>query len=134
MAVQANPSMPAGTLECGTLVTSTAQGAGTQVSPDQVNINCRGIVVGVNITVAGGTPTYTVKIQGKDPVSGQYYDLLTSAALASVAFTALTLYPGVTVAANVAVSAPLPSQWRISVTTGGTTPAITATISATLLP
>lgn len=114
----------------GALITLAAQGAGTVNGADQSNPSCRGVKVVVDISAQGGTPTTTVKIQGKDKASGKYFDLLTSAALGAVATTVLTLYPGVTTAANVAVSDVLPDTWRVIATVAGSTPSVTATIAA----
>jgi len=114
------------------LLTPAAQLVGAALSADQVNRGGRGIEVVVDITTLGGTtPNYTVVIEGKDPVSGKYYPLLTSAALAAVATTVLTVYPGVTVAANLAASRPLPPTWRVTGTTGGGAgAAVTGKVSA----
>jgi hypothetical protein len=102
----------------------------SQAGPDNENYGAIGLQVGVNITALTGTaPTMTVIVEGKDK-SGAYYTLLSSAALNAVAFTLLTLYPGVTPAANLAVSQVLPRNWRVRVVIAGTTPAVTATISA----
>ena len=113
------------------LVTSAAASSN---SADQVNINGRGIQVGVNITALGGTtPTATVTIQGKDAASGVYYTLLQSAALSAAGFTLLTVYPGVAAAANVAASQVLPATWRVLVALGGTAPTVSATVGASLI-
>ncbi len=63
-------------------------------------------------------------------MSGNFVTLLESAALAATGMSMLQLYPGVAVTANESASAVLPNQWRISVTLGGTTPAVTGSISA----
>jgi uncharacterized membrane protein YccC len=117
----------------GALVTLAAASAGGN-SVDQNNAQARGVVVGVNISAITGTsPTLTVTVQGKDTASGEYYTLLESTALAAVGFTTLTVLPGVTAAANVAASLPLPATWRVLYAIGGTTPAVTGTIGACLL-
>lgn len=116
------------------LVTLSAQGIGAINSPDQTNINSRGVQIGVNITALTGTgPTLTVKIQGKDAASGVYYDLLTSAALAATGFTLLTLYPGAPVTANASSPQVLPAVWRVVATVAGTGPAVTATVGASVI-
>lgn len=118
------------TQDISTALASGAQVVGTVASGDQVNNNGRGLVVMINITnINGGT--YTVTIQGKDPVSGGYYTLLVSAALAANALTTLTVYPGVAVTANVSASAPLPRIWRVSVTVATAT--VTGTIGACVI-
>lgn len=113
------------------LATLTAQGAAAnQPSADQLNPSGRGVKVVVDITaISGTTPTLTVTIQGKDPVSGKYFTLLASAALNATGTTVLTVYPGLTASANAVASDVLPRDWRIIWTAGGT-PVITATIAA----
>lgn len=113
------------------LQTLTAAGAGTVTSADQENVNGRCLTVVVSITaITGTTPTLTVTVQGRDPVSGAYYTLLTSAALNAVATTPLYVCPGTTEAANTRASVPAPRTWRTSAVIAGTTPAVTATIAA----
>jgi hypothetical protein len=107
----------------------TLASAGT-VTPDIGNQNCRGLVVFINLT-GGSTPSLTVTVQGKDPVSGQYYTILASAAITSNGLTALRIYPGIPAAANSTANDVLPSQWRISAAITGT---VTATVSSVLLP
>lgn len=92
-----------------------------------------GLQLGVNITaITGTTPSLTVIIEGQDDVSGVWYPLLTSAALNATGFTLLTLFPSVTVVANVSASQVLPTTWRVRYVIAGTTPAVTATIGASL--
>lgn len=118
-----------GNTETAALITLTAQAAGTVNSSDIVNYNGRGAHIGLNITALGAATTVTVVISGKDPVSGTYYPLLTSTALAGTGFTDLCIYPGITTAANTAVSMVLPRTWRVTATVAGSNTA-TATISA----
>lgn len=116
------------------LATLAAAGTGTTNTADQVNHGASGVQVIIDITVITGTgPTLTVTIQGKDPVSGKYFTILASAALGATGTTVLKVYPGITAAANASVSDALPRDWRVSYTIGGTTPAVTATIAASLL-
>lgn len=101
---------------------------------DQLNAKGRGVVILANITALAGTsPTITFIVEGKDPVSGNYYTILTSAALAVTGLTALTVYPGATAAANVTVSLPLARTFRVRWTVGGTTPSVTVSLGAILL-
>lgn len=119
--------------ETGALITHTAASAGTN-GTDQTNYGARGLKVIVDITaITGTTPTLTVTIQGKDPTSGKYYTLLASAALSTVSTTVLTVYPALTAAANVTANDVLPKTWRVITAIGGTTPAVTATVAASLV-
>jgi hypothetical protein len=115
----------------GSLFPSGAQAPATYVSSDQRNWLRRGIKLVIDITANGGTGTLTVTIQGKDPGSGKYYTILASTALAAVATTTLTVYPGIAASANVAASDVLPSTWRVQAVVG--TNNVTATIGATVL-
>jgi len=99
----------------GTLLASAVRAA-TNFTADQVNPNARGVRVSYNITAVPGTDTITVQIQGKDPVSGNYFTILAGAAqVATGQKPDLIVYPGVTATANVAVSEPLPRTWRVNV-------------------
>lgn len=94
----------------------------SQNSPDLLNPYGRGVKVFVNVS-AIGTGSITVAVQAKDPGSGAYATLLASAAIITNGVTVLTVYPGVTVTANVSASDVLPRQWRVSVTAGNANPA-----------
>lgn len=56
----------------------------TQQSADQSNLSGNSVLVFLNITVASGTGGLTLRILGKDPVSGNYY-LLNAAPTAILA-------------------------------------------------
>ena len=93
-----------------------------------------GCLVFINITALSGTsPTLTVTIQGKDRVSGQYYNILSSVALASTGFTVLRVKPGLTASANVTANDMIPPDFRIITAIGGTTPAVSATIAVSVI-
>lgn len=121
-------------VDSGALITLAAQAAGTVTSADQTNSGARGLKLVIDITAITGTsPTLIVTIQGKDPASGKYYTILASAALAAVATTVLTVYPSQAVSANVSANDILPRTFRVSAVVGGTGPAVTATIGASLI-
>lgn len=82
-------------------------------SGDLLNLNCRGVVLTVDITAESGTHALVVKIQGKDEVSGKYYDILASASLTATGTTQYRVYPGLTASANVTASDVLPRIWRV---------------------
>lgn len=98
-----------------TLLASAARTT-TQTSADIVNYNARGIAVVLDMTAVGSGPSVTLTINGKDPASGKYYTLLAGAAVTTVTTNTYTVYPGMTVAANVSASAPLPRVFQIVVT------------------
>ena len=68
-----------------------------------------------NVTLDPGTASVTPSIQGKDPVSGAYYTILTGAAVAATGITVMRVGPTITAAANVAANAILPKEFRVSV-------------------
>lgn len=104
--------------------TATGNGA------TQTNYNAKGAVLLFSIgTVSGTTPTCTFKLQGSADGGTTWFDI-PGAATASITATGtyvLAIYPGATVAANAAVSYPLPRTWRVVWTIGGTTPSFTIT-------
>lgn len=99
-------------------------------SADLTNSTHPGVAVFVNITAITGTsPTLTVAIRQKNLVTGAYTALLTSAALTATGTTMLVVRPGATAVANSVAANPLGLTWDISYTIGGTSPAVTATMS-----
>ncbi len=99
---------------------------------DLVNDGFRGVKVFINVnSVSGGN--VTVNIEQKAPASdaAAYDNILSSASLTSTGLTVLTVYPGVTAAANVAVSDVLPTIWRVTTTAAAT---IDYTISFCYIP
>jgi len=98
------------------------------------NLGGRFAIVTIDITaITGTTPTATFTVQGKDPVSGKYYTILASTALNAVATTVLKIGPGLTAAANSVANDIMPTVFRVIVTIGGTTPAVTATVGVQLI-
>ncbi len=71
-----------------------------------------------NATAIGAAPSVTPTIQGQDPVSGIWYDILVGAAKTAIGLTVLKVYPGITPSANVAVSDLLPPIWRVNMAVG----------------
>lgn len=76
----------------------------------------RGCVIVVDATAATATPGVTVKVEGVCPTSGQVYTILASAAITAISVTTLTIYPGITAAANVSASAVLPQTIKVTFT------------------
>lgn len=130
--VQAATPVDLGLAPGGALSSATAQ---TVNGPDITNVWGTSAKFFINISVGtGASPTTTVTIQGKDPVSGTYYTILASTALAGVTTKLLTIGPGITASANTAVSDFMPPVFRISVTYGGTITQITGTVGMSFSP
>lgn len=117
------------------LLTLTAANAVAAPTSQDIDVSqFGGLYLYVNISaISGTTPTLTVTIQGKDDVSGQYHTILASAALNATGLTVLRIYPGLTAAANLTANDVLPKTIRVTTAIGGTTPAVTATISTVLI-
>jgi hypothetical protein len=100
----------------------------------QVNNIARGIKLYISPGSFGsGASAITVKVQGYDPVSKNFFDMLTSASLTANTPVALTIYPGITATANISVNDVLPRSWRVTwqataYGTGGSTLGITAAV------
>jgi hypothetical protein len=130
-----------------TLLASAARTATTNTA-DQTATG-RGVMLVLNVTVEAASETLALKIQGKDPVSGNYFDvasfgtMYTSTGEAPVRTKAGVLYPGVLVADHVGVAAGvdgtiarsgvLPATWR-AVVTHSSTGAWTYSLAAVAIP
>jgi len=113
------------------IAASAARTASTNF-PDQANQHHRGVAVTIDATGKSATPSVTFSIQGKDPLSGKYYTLLTSAAITDTGTTTLTVYPGIAATSNVSASAVLPAEWRV-ISTASDGDALTYSIGANML-
>jgi hypothetical protein len=67
----------------------------------------------IKVTAASATPSVVFRIQGKDPASGDWYDILVSAAITGAGTTVLKVGPGLTAAANLVANDMIPSVWRL---------------------
>src|SRR5262245_12342957 len=94
----------------------------TQTGADIQSPGARGVRLVVNMTAAG-TGSITVAIQGKDKQSGQYYAILTGAAITTNSVNIYTVFPGATAAANVTANDFIPEIWRWVATAGNANPA-----------
>ena len=95
-----------------TVLTSAARTA-TINSDVQVNHEGSGLHIVIDVTSITATPSVTPTIQGRDDVSGVFYDLLVGVAITATGTTVLKVYPGITASANVSASDLLPANWRV---------------------
>ena len=102
----------------GVVFSVASRAAADYASAAYFNPNRLGIRLYINLTVVNGG-TLTVKVQTFDPASQTWVDipLAVTAALAAVAVTTLTLYPGITETANVDVAVPTGVLFRVVATT-----------------
>jgi hypothetical protein len=120
--------------DTGAIVTLSAATTQTTTTSNQTNFNGRGLNLVINITAISGTsPTLTVTLQGVDTASSAVYTILVSAALTATGTTVLSVYPGLTAAANTVANAILPRTFNIKYVIGGTSPSVTATIGASVI-
>lgn len=112
-------------------VLASASRTTTQTQGDQTNFNHRGIIVVLDMTVVG-TGSVTLEIDGKDPVSGKYYAILTGAAVTTNSTNIYRIYPGLTASANATANDVLPRTWRVKVTANNSN-AATYSVGAMLL-
>jgi hypothetical protein len=113
------------------LLTLNAAGAGTYTSLDLRNDEwSKGSFV-VNLgTVTSASVVVT--INGKDIASGQYYPLLTSAAITTAGATTLQIGAGLINSQN-SSNAVLPKTYQISVAITGASAAVTGTVGGSLV-
>lgn len=88
----------------------------------------RGLLLVVDVTAVGVTPSVVPTIDGVDVASGKTFNLLTGAALTAVVTRRLVVAQGITVAANLSAADVLPERVRITMTHGN---GITITYSVT---
>lgn len=112
-----------------TLLTSASRTT-TQTSADITTYNLSGINVIVDIT-AIGTGSITLSVDGKDPASGKYYNLLTGIALVGNGTTVYKIGLGETAVANATANDSLPRTIRIVVTANNAN-AVTYSVGYTL--
>jgi hypothetical protein len=108
----------------GTALATATRTAGTVESADIVNYNARGVHVALHYSV--GQANLVLRIQGKDALSGGYYNQVTTATISATNGAAVAiykLYPGISAGAatNVGGSANdvLPRTWRVQVVPSG---------------
>ncbi|KKM81261.1 hypothetical protein LCGC14_1331540 [marine sediment metagenome] len=94
-------------------VLPSAARTATVDSDAQINDEGRGCHVIINVTSITDTPSVVPKIQGRDPASGEWYDLLPGVAIIAIGMTVLKVYPGIATIVNAAASDILPAHWRV---------------------
>lgn len=90
----------------------------TNNSADLFNEAFKGCHVIIDMT-ASAVGDVTFKLQGKDELSGKYYDLGASAAIGTVSTNVLKFYPAITPVANLDFNQTLPRVIRVVATHSG---------------
>lgn len=93
----------------------------------------RGVHVVIDVTAVTSTPSVVPTIDGYDPLSGKWYNLLTGAAITATGTTVLKIYPGITAVANGAASDVVPDVFRV-VCTHADSDSATYSVAAHLVP
>ena len=98
-----------------TVLASAARTAAVTGS-DITNHNGAGVAhIVLDVTADPAAASITVTIQGKDSLSGKYYDILVGAAVAAVGTTVYRIDPRITAVANSIAQDSLPRVWRVNV-------------------
>lgn len=98
-----------------TALASAARTA-TNNSGDIANNSGNSVHVIINVTAATATPSVVPTIQGKDTVSGAYYNLLVGAAITGTGTTVLKVYPNAVAVANLVANDFVPKTFRVLMT------------------
>lgn len=115
-------------------ITMLASAARTATNNSATFSNPRGKAIRFNVdcTARAGSASTVFTFQGYDPVGGDYYTLLASAAVTTAATTQYLIGLGNTVTANVSANVPAPPKFRV-LATHGTADAHTYSVSAEIL-
>jgi hypothetical protein len=107
-------------------VLQVSGGTTTQTSNDMTNYNAIGAILVLDVT-SSAPGSITLTLNGKDPVSGKYFSVLTGAAVTTVSTHVYRIYPGLTAVGNATVSDILPRTWQ-AIVTANTAGAMTYTL------
>jgi hypothetical protein len=101
-------------------------------SEDFANFYNKGGHFIIDVSAVADTPSIVATIQGKDPASGTYYDLISGIAITATGIQVLKIYPGIFSVANAAASDVLPKTFRASVANADSD-SITYSVSVVLI-
>ncbi len=114
------------------ILLASAAVSSTISSSDEINHNSKGAHFIIDVSAIASTGTITVSIQGKDSISGNYYDILVGSTITATGTTALKVYPGIGQIPNGSASDILPRTFRVTCTYGGSG-TITYSVSCSLI-
>lgn len=92
----------------------TATPAAVSIVDDKVT----GIQVIIDTTAVTATPTVVPTIDGFDPLSGKWYNILTGTAIATVSTVVLRVHPDLAAVANLTAADFIPEKYRVVMTHG----------------
>lgn len=102
--------------ETGKTAFDSAARTASGFSGDITNKTSTGCHIVIDMTAVPSVETVIFTVQGKDEVSGKYYDILASAAIVATGTVVLKIYPGLTAAANLVASDIIPRTFRVKTT------------------
>lgn len=109
-----------------TVLASTARTLAT-TSADLVNYNARGLHLIINVS-AYTSGSLVPTLEGKDPISGNYYSILVGTGIGATGITILKCYPGIQSIVGAAAADILPRTWRVSCSAVNATYSISAAL------
>ena len=74
----------------------------------------------IDVTAITHTPVLTPTIQGFDPTSSKWYDILVATPISTVGTTVLKVGPGLGAIVGATAADILPQQWRVSIAVADT--------------
>lgn len=84
-------------------------------SADFTNWNAKGLHVIIDVSVISASPSIVTFVQGKDPVSGNYYDILEGLPITTTGINIIKVFPGISAIVNASASDILPRTYRVRV-------------------
>lgn len=75
-------------------------------------------IFSINVIAISSTPSVVFKIEGEDPLSGAFYEIISSAAITGTGTTTIQVGSTIVAAANIAANEMLPARYRITATHG----------------
>lgn len=96
-------------------VLSSSSGSTNRTSSDQTNHNAEGVLIFVDATLGGTTPSFDVNVEVKDPQSGNYVAVISASSLTSTGTFIFNVGPGAAAGTGIQAAAdvPLPRTWRV---------------------
>lgn len=98
------------------IILASAARTTTQTSADLDNVGGHASLMVILDVTNAGTGSVTVSIDGKDPASGKYFNLLTGSAVIANSTTVYRVSPYIAAVANSIAQSNLPKKFRIVVT------------------
>lgn len=95
---------------------ASAARTASENSADLTNLFSNGAHIIIDMTAITAAGDVTFKLQGKDKISGKYYDILESPSITTVSTTVLKINTGFTFVGNLTANDKIPVIFRIVTT------------------